>query len=409
MGMCVALPAKAVTVDIDIKTEGEPVPGASVSFRTPDGEDVPVIQLTAIVEEEEPKREVEKEPPPARDPDDQSGFDRDDDDEDKPERKTGQDDEASNGGGIRVEVPDEFIGRDLIIVVSKDDEVVKRDPVRVGKDTSRVAIEAYDPVDAGLSIKLSQPKKCRRGNNCDYGLEVQNDGDGIYKGPLFLTGVIYGTRLGSGKEGEWQCAYSGRGKQICHNQVSLSPGAKQTWSLGFKLPRRMSQRASNCLQIDVFDQEVRGRVNPLLMAVQLGLGERGFEVGRPDGIMGPKTAAAMQQYADRNGDGNSEDLPGMFEAMYGISPDRLGRLGISGEKNCHRVSLFSPPKAVKRISKTRRRRPQYRDEDDDFDDYGDDDYDPAVDVGIGIGLGLLNNRLHRGRRHDRRRRERFDD
>jgi len=380
VGMCVALPANAVIVDIDIKTEGEPVPGASISFRTPGGEDVPVIQITAVTDEEDPKREVEKDPPSTRDQEDTSGTDRPDD----------------PNGGYRVEVPDDFVGQDLIIVVSKDDEVVKRDPVRVDRDTSRVSIEAYDPVDAGLSIQLSQPRKCRRGKDCDYQVEVQNQGAGIYKGPLFLTGVLHGTLLGSGKEGDWQCAYSGRGKQICHNQVSLQPGTKQSWSLGFRLPKRMSQRASNCLQIDVFNQQASGRVNPLLMAVQLGLAERGFEVGRPDGIMGPKTAAAMQQFAERDGSGTAEDLPGMFKALFGISPDRLARLGISGGKNCQRVALFSPPRAAKRISTTRRRRPRDRDDDDD-------DYDPAVDIGIGIGLGLLNNRLRE------RRRERYDD
>lgn len=406
MGLCVAMPANAVTVDIDIETEGEPVPGASISFRTPDGEDVPAIQLTAVTDEKDPKPEVAKDPPPVREQEDASGTDRTDD-EGKPEREADRDDDTADGGGYQVEVPDEFIGQDLIIVVSKDDEIVKKDPVRVERDTSRVAIEAYDPLDAGLSIQLSQPKKCRRGKKCKYGFEVQNKGDGIYKGPLFLTGVLHGTLLGSDEEGDWQCAYSGRGKQICHNQVSLQPGAKQFWSLGFRLPKRMSQRASNCLQIDVFDRQVSGRVNPLLMAVQLGLAERGLKVGRPDGIMGPRTAAAMQQFTERDDDSVSEDLPGMFKALFGISPDRLARLGISGGKNCQRVSLFRPARAVKRVSKTRRRRPRY-DDDEDYDDYRDDHYNPGVNIGIGIGLGVLNNSLHRGRRYDRRR-ERYDD
>jgi len=407
MGMCVAMPANAVIVDIDIKTEGEPVPGASISFRTPGGEDVPVIQITAVTDEEDPKREVEKDPPTARDKEGTSGTDRADD-EDKPQRETDRNNDDPNPGGYRVELPDNFVGQDLIIVVSRDDEVVKRDPVRVDHGKSRVSIEAYDPIDAGLSIQLSQPKKCRRGNKCDYQLEVQNEGAGIYRGPLFLTGVLHGTLLESDKEGDWQCAYSGRGKQICHNQVSLQPGTKQSWSLDFRLPERMSQRASNCLQIDVFNQQSSGRVSPLLMAVQFGLAERGFEVGRPDGIMGPRTEAAMQQFAERDGGGTSEDLPGMFKALFGLSPDRLGRLGISSGKNCQRVALSSPSREVKRISKTKRRKPQYRDDDDDYDDYRDEDNDPAVNIGIGIGLGLLNNRLHQGRRHERRR-QRYDD
>lgn len=398
MGFCVALPANAVTVDIDIKTEGEPVPGASISFQTPGGEEVPVIQLTAITGEEDPETEVSKDIPPASEPDDTNGTNRTDD-ADKTENETGRGDDEPNGGGYRVEVPDDFIGQELVIVVSKDDEVVKKDPVRVSRDTSRVSIEAYDPIDAGLSIQLSQPQKCKRGRKCEYGWEVHNRGDGIYKGPLFLTGVLHGRLSESDDKGDWRCAYSGRGKQICHNQVSLEPGAKQTWSLAFVLPRRISRRASNCLQIDVFDEEASGRVNPLLMVVQMGLAERGFRAGRPDGVMGPRTVAAMQQFADSSDEEIADDLPGMFRSLFGISPDRLARLGISGGRNCQRVALISPPRAT---SKTRRRRSQQRDYDDD------DDYNPAVGIGIGVGLGILNNRLHRGRRHDRRR-ERYDD
>ena len=63
MGLCAASPARAVTVDIDIETEGEPVPGASISFRTPDGEDVPVIQLTVIADEDGPEPEIAKDSP----------------------------------------------------------------------------------------------------------------------------------------------------------------------------------------------------------------------------------------------------------------------------------------------------------------------------------------------------------
>ncbi len=292
------------------------------------------------------------------------------------------------------------MGRDLVVVVTKDEEVVKRDPVKVDRDTSHIAVEAYDPVDAMLSIKLAQDRKCRRGKTCKYKLEVGNDGSGIYKGPLFLTGVLHGTVQGSGKEGDWRCAYSGRGRQICHSQVSLQPGAKLSWALDSRLPRRMSQRASNCLAIDVFDQEASGRVDPLLMAVQLGLAGEGLKVGRPDGIDGPKTRAALRQYVEQDGYQGTDDLNDVFEALYGLSPARLARLGISGRKHCQRVALHAPPKKPKRVSKTKRRRPQYRDDYDDFDDYDNyddyDDYDRGPDIGVGIWLGLLNQGFHRG-------------
>lgn len=411
-GLLLAPPADAVIVDIDIETEGEPVPGASISFRTPDGKKVPDIQVTAVpeepeeVEEDEPGRVVVLDIPPVRVDEEKPETKRPERESD-PQRETDPDKpDKPRPGRHRVDLPDNLIGRDLVVVVTKDDEVVKRDPVRVDKETSRIAVEAYDPVDASLSIKLAQGKKCRRGKTCNYKLEVQNDGAGIYKGPLFLTGVLHGTVRGSGEQDGWQCAYSGRGKQICHSQVALQPGASQSWVLGARLPKRMSQRASNCLEIDVFSQRVTGRVNPVLMAVQLGLVGQGLKVGQPDGIMGPKTEAALRQYTGRDGYEGSDDLADVFKALYGLSPARLGRLGISGRKHCKRVALFAAPKPPKRVSKTKRRKPRYRDDDDfddydGYDDYDDDRYDRRPNIGVGIGLGLWNGRRHRGRGYRR--------
>ena len=223
---------------------------------------------------------------------------------------------------------------------------------------------------------------------------------------MFLTGVLHGTVGGPGKDDGWLCGFSGRGKQICHNQVSLQPGDKQSWTLASRLPRRLPRRASNCLEIDVFGQQASGRVEPLLMAVQIGLTRQGVEAGRPDGIMGPRTAAAIRQFTGQDGYEGTDDLSDVFKALYGLSPARLSRLGISGQKHCQRVALISVPKPAKRTSKPKRRRPRAHD-DDDFDDY-DDDYDYYPRAGIGIGLGLLNNRFHRGRRYDRQRGRRHD-
>ncbi len=409
MGMVLVTPAHAVIVDIDIETEGEPVPGASITFRTPDGKDVPDIQVTAVpeepeeVEEDEPGRVVELDIPPVRVGEEKPETERPEREpqgESKPDKP-----KTPRPGRHRVELPDELIGRDLVVVVTKDDEVVKRDPVKVEQDTSRIAVEAYDPVDARLSIKLAQDKKCRRGKTCNYKLEVSNEGAGIYKGPLFLTGVLHGAVRRLGKQDDWQCAYSGRGKQICHSQVALQPGASQSWTLGARLPRRMSQTSSNCLEIDVFSRQAEGRVNPLLMAVQLGLAGQGLKVGRPDGIMGPKTEAALRQYIGQDGYEGTDDLNDVFKALYGLAPARLSRLGMSSRKHCKRVALYAPPKRVKRVTKVKRRRPQYRDDDDfdDYDDYDDyDNYDRRPNIGIGIGIGGWNRGFNRGRGYRRR-------
>ena len=415
IGLVLALPAHAVIVDIDIETEGEPVPGASISFRTPGGKGLPDIQVTAVPEDDEdteedvPDRVVVVDIPTTGEDEDKPQRGRPEKDSD-PKREAGNDESAKpKPGRYRVDIPDDLVGRELVVVVSKGDELVKRDPIKVERDTSHIAVEAYDPIDARLSIKLAQAGKCRLRKTCNYQLEVENEGTGIYKGPLFLTGVLHGTVSSSGNDDGWHCAYSGRGKQICHNQVSLQPGDMQSWTLASRLPRRLPRRASNCLEIDVFGQQATGRVEPLLMAVQLGLAGQGVEAGRPDGIMGPRTAAALRQFTSQDGYEGSDDLSDVFKALYGLSPARLSRLGISGRKHCQRVALISVPKPAKRTSKTRRRRPRAHD-DGDFDDYDDydDDYDYYPRADIGIGLGLLNNRFHRGRRYDRQRGRRHE-
>ena len=96
IGLVLALPAHAVIVDIDIETEGEPVPGASISFRTPGGKDLPDIQVTAVPEEDEaieedvPDRVVVVDIPTTDEDEDKPQRDRPEKDSD-PKREAGND------------------------------------------------------------------------------------------------------------------------------------------------------------------------------------------------------------------------------------------------------------------------------------------------------------------------------
>ena len=49
------------------------------------------------------------------------------------------------------------------------------------------------------------------------------------------------------------------------------------------------------------NQPPRGAHNNLVYRTQTALSARGYDVGRPDGVMGPKTRAAIERYQVQNG------------------------------------------------------------------------------------------------------------
>jgi peptidoglycan hydrolase-like protein with peptidoglycan-binding domain len=167
------------------------------------------------------------------------------------------------------------------------------------------------------------------------------------------------------------------------------------------LPGRISQNTSNCLEISRRDEELSGRSEPLVQAIQLGLSAYGLNSGRPDGIKGPKTEAAIGQFADRQGLDPTASLESVFTALFGMRPDRMARLGLAAAKDCAKLALVPPPKREKpRVSKTRKPQRSY-DDYDEADEARDEAIDRAIGIGIGIGLGVLGDRMHRDRRHDR--------
>lgn len=130
------MPALAVTVDVDVVSNGEPVPGATVSFETETGVVVP------------------PEPPPAAS-------------SQQPEQPA---DGAVPPATVRTVLPDQVLGKPLTAVVSKDGKVVKRHQVTASDKDTRVSVEAYDPADAALSIDIDRPESCDSKTGCDLGV-----------------------------------------------------------------------------------------------------------------------------------------------------------------------------------------------------------------------------------------------
>ncbi len=334
--------AEAVIVNIEISTEGEPVPGTIITFETEEGEEIPPIEVTELTEE--PGSPPELETPLESQPAVPTASSAETEDA-TPAEETNVTD-VTSGSGTKLELPDTFVGKGVVVVVRKDDTLIKREPITLEEGSSDIDIEAYDPADAELGIDFSQPKQCQRGERCDYEIAVTNEGNGIYTGPLFLGGQLHGTLAEPDGEEEWWCRNAGGGRQFCFIQASLEPGASKTWTLSAQLPKRISQSANNCLEIRKLDEGPSGRTDPLVQAVQAGLAAKGISTGRPDGVAGPATRAAMAKYIDQAGLEPSADQAAVFESLFGLSLGRHARLEVSTGKDCENLNLTPQPQTV---------------------------------------------------------------
>ncbi len=403
-GLAVVGPAGAVTVDIDVQSEGEPVPGTTISFETPDGKEVPATEVTELVEEDKPAETPQQDQPPAQTPPAESETTAAETPAKQPPAKTEPETEPEPEVAevpytpFRADLPDTFIGQDIIVVVRKGDELIKREPVRVDPEKPKVDIEAYDPADANLVVETKQPKTCRRGRDCAQHLSVTNTGNGIYTGPVFLTGMLHGTPRSAGEEeNQWTCGYAGGGRQLCQNDVSLQPGETAKWDVTVRLNGKISQQASSCLSVTGLAGQPEGRRDPLLQAVQLGLAKRGINTGRPDGIMGPKTEAAIGRHLEQSELEETSTLPQIFQSLYGISPARLARLGTPEDESCTKLSLLKEkPRVARKKKKKRKKKRRARREVVEEEYYEEDE--PRIRIGIGIGFGGTINRGHRRHR-----------
>ena len=414
-GILLAGPARAVTVDIDITREGEPVPGITITLETPDGTEIPTGDLALELDDPDeatatsPQETAAEEEPPASVAEEEV--------DEPPVTATAEDAPAEvPSGRIALVVPDDAVGRDLLLVLREDGKVVKREPVRIVPDQPALAIEAYDPADARLSLEITQDKACRAGETCRFDVHLRNDGSGIYTGPLFLTGTLHGT-VADGSE--LDCLPSGAGRHLCHGNVALEPGTTLSRRLDLRLPRGLSRRAPNCLEIARLDEGPAGRADPLVRAVQMALATPGNDVGRPDGILGPRTQAAVDAYRETQGLDPEVGLDEVYAALYGAPPRRLARLGLGTARHCAAVALVAEPKpqpqprtvrsvdpkprkAKEAVETSAQRRQARRQRSVDPADILDN---PAVRIGIGIGLGSFGRQRDHHRRERRRVRE----
>ena len=323
--------AGAVTVDVDVVSKGEPVPGAEISFETADG---------SVVPPQPPASPTTKpESPSIAKPPGETPVVQEDSQVSTKAEPTESKTAESTPNVTKFELPDNLVGKKLTLVVKKDGEIVKRQPMLVQQTPSRIEVKAFDPADAEVSVALDQNKPCRLGHECDLGVSITNGGSGIYKGPVFLVGVLQGSlRRPIGSDDALACVASGGGQTLCRSIVSLEPGETLKWPIGLSLPSSLTRKSSNCIELlkpGTQAQEGRGS---LIQAVQLALSLRGKSTVKVDGHSSLRTREAIAEFL---GKASSEgvNFEQIYEKLYEHPSSEIAALGLGETRACQRLAL----------------------------------------------------------------------
>jgi peptidoglycan hydrolase-like protein with peptidoglycan-binding domain len=440
LAFCHWPPAAAVTVELEIESQGEPITEAFISFETQDGEPVPLTDVVSIEEEEAEPTEQNAQSSGTADATvheaEEEASSQSDGDNQPPAAETGQVDTltadkaaeapqplvTNSAGKAAAEIPERLLGTDLIVVLKKDDQVVKRQPLSVGEDSQQLTIEAYDPADASLSIEVVQPSICSRGRKCEFLFKVRNGGTGIYVGPVFFTGLLHGSPppidADEDKKQSVLCSPSGKGGQFCHVSASVEPGSTAEYTLSVQLLGQISKTATACLELVRLDD---GADN-LVQALQHGLAARGLNPGSADGRVGPRTKRAIAQFLKESSRTDSPDHDELVGMLYDYDVDRLARLVFDQAKGCTSLNLKPEPKPVvtnkqkpkSATTKTQKSKPAAKSTRKTTGTSGGKQarrkdkakrllQNPAVQFGIGAGINALQDGGSRSRGRSNRR------
>ena len=370
--------AQAVTIYFEVETEGEPIPEATISFETPEGEE---IDLEDLFEEEIAEAE----------PNDPSEDGEAREEEEEPEKEAGEEKQkpepsTDEEGTYASRLPDSLLGSGIIVVISQEDKVITRLPIEVAEENP-VYVEAFDPAAALLGLSFVQQRKCTAGKTCPLTLVINNEGTSIYEGPLFLEVAAPGNWASAAKNNDdIFCSRPVRGKSFCTVNASVQPGDTQTWALGLPLAGTTSSQPRSCLSFLDVASPTSSRNKPLVRALQLGLLREGYSVGRPDGIAGNKTRATTARYWRDSGQSGefsqvSEARAALFEALFGYGLQRFAKLGTASDPFCKSLSVIPTKKktTTKNTSKPRSKSTKKSSKNDKL-------LKDALKIGIGIGV-----------------------
>ncbi|MBL6426602.1 MAG: hypothetical protein HOY44_03675 [Maritimibacter sp.] len=185
-----------------------------------------------------------------------------------------------------------------------------------------------------------QDAGCRAGGACTFTLGVTNQSDGPHRGPLFLseTGRVDAGANGALFDG-WHCSPAAGANSICLREGEIGAGEKVGLSIPVRLPGYVAPGSENCIRVEF-------AVDPrkLLQLIQVGLAARGLNPGVADGLMGPRTRAAIVALGEASGqEVDPGDLEAVYRLMFGTNPSPASA---SDQSACIEMEVENPPRTA---------------------------------------------------------------
>lgn len=240
---------------------------------------------------------------------------------------------------VLIAIPADF-GPDTILHTK---DMVWPDPAvkdRNGENDRHVStITIVDPEEvvqaADLVVaKLANQGRCTAGEPCRFSVTVTNKGPGAWSGALSIADQITpaSTRLTGSSPSEWACKGSGGNVACGLAELTLAPGASRALSLTFTTQRSAKGTLKNCARLDWAGPTV-------IEAVQLALNNAGYAAGKPDGIAGSRTNAAIAAYRKAKGLQGS----GIDNALLqSLGLEGIGDAVAANDEACVEVTLVAP-------------------------------------------------------------------
>jgi chromosome segregation ATPase len=197
-----------------------------------------------------------------------------------------------------------------------------------------------------MLLEKLQEAECRAGGACTFELTATNQSDADFSGPLFLSETGRVEAGGNGALfGGWHCSPAAGGASICLHEGGIGAGEAVGLSIPIRLPGYVAAGSENCIRLE-FATDPR----KLLQLIQAGLAARGLNPGAADGLMGPRTRAAIRAFGEATGqEVDPNDLPSVYRAMFRRNPSEAPE---NAAEACIEMEVENPPRTAPRPNRT---------------------------------------------------------
>ncbi|MHB1104330.1 MAG: hypothetical protein ACYC0C_16460, partial [Devosia sp.] len=200
-----------------------------------------------------------------------------------------------------------------------DDAIAKVNELRDLFNEQAKALEECEqqcqPVAPNLEVGVSlQDAACERGEECTIVISLTNRADQPHEGPGFISADMrFGVGVEGGLVGGAFCGWAPKGGSICSVPADqLEEGGTLTLVVPVEVPENAPDGSDFCAAVEMPEY---GDANSVGAAIQLGLLEKGFPLGTIDGVIGPKSKAAIDGYLQ------AEDAPAGYADEGGESEE----------------------------------------------------------------------------------------